>query len=152
MWLDGQTNVVSLRFAFLVDDDDDNASPPTPLPATPTRTRLLSAPTTSSQPFLFPMLPLSPTPMKTRDMVTHNTETLLPNLTTLQGPPRPAVLLAPSRPLINASIIISMPIYAGVRPTTTFESLPPSVRRLRFSFKSVGKHTEEKILRSGIVV
>ncbi len=60
MWLDGQTNVVSLRFAFLVDDHDVNASPPTPLPATPTRTRLLSAPTTSSQPFLFLMPPLSP--------------------------------------------------------------------------------------------
>ncbi|KAK0226832.1 hypothetical protein EDD85DRAFT_958607 [Armillaria nabsnona] len=41
-------------------DDDDNASLPTPLPATPTRTRLLSTPTTSSQAFLFPMTPLSP--------------------------------------------------------------------------------------------
>ncbi|KAK0432067.1 hypothetical protein EV421DRAFT_1911258 [Armillaria borealis] len=41
-WLDGQTNVMSLQFPFLLDDNDD-ASPPTPLPATPTRTRLLSA-------------------------------------------------------------------------------------------------------------
>ncbi len=38
-WLDGQTNVVSLRFPFLIND----ASPPTPLPAMPTHTRLLSA-------------------------------------------------------------------------------------------------------------
>ncbi len=104
--------------------------------------------------FYFPCLRYRrlPAPMRTLDTFTHTAETLLPNLTTLRGPPRLAVLLAPSRPLIDASISISMPIYAGFRPTTTFESLPPSVRRLRFSFKSVGKRTEEKILRSAIVV
>ncbi|KAK0226854.1 hypothetical protein EDD85DRAFT_1027347 [Armillaria nabsnona] len=154
-WLDGQTNVVSLRFPFLLDDDDDDASPPTPLPATPTRIRLLSAPTTPSQSFLFPMPPLSPlppTPTPTRDTFTHTAETLLPNLTTLQGPPRLVILLAPSRPLIDASITISKPIYAGFRPTTTLESLPSSVRRLNLVFKSVGKRTEEKTLRSAVVV
>ncbi|PBK85924.1 hypothetical protein ARMGADRAFT_1086967 [Armillaria gallica] len=73
-WLDGETNVVSLRFPILVDDDDD-ASPPMPLPATPTRTRLLSMPTTPSQPCLFPMPPLSPlptTPTPTKDTFTHH--------------------------------------------------------------------------------
>ncbi|KAK0226831.1 hypothetical protein EDD85DRAFT_976086 [Armillaria nabsnona] len=45
-----------------------------------------------------------------------------------------------------------MPIYGEFRPTTTPESLPPSVRRLRFSFKCVGKRTEENILRGAIVV
>ncbi|PBK85918.1 hypothetical protein ARMGADRAFT_1035914 [Armillaria gallica] len=155
MWLDSQTNVVPLRFPFLLDDDDKDASPPTPLPATPTRTRLLSAPTTPSQPFLFPMPPLSPippTPTPTRDTFTHTAETLLSNLTTLHGPPRLIILLATSRPLIDASITISTPIYAVFRPTTALESLPPSVRRLHFSFKSVGKRTEEKTLRSAIVV
>ncbi|KAK0209929.1 hypothetical protein IW262DRAFT_499427 [Armillaria fumosa] len=155
-WLDGQTNVVSLRFPFLVDDDDDDdSSPPTPLPTTPTRIRLLSAPTTPSQPFLFPMPPLSPlppTPTPTRDTFTHTTETLLPNLTTLQGTPRLVVLLAPSRPLIDASLTVSTPIYAGYRPWTTLESLPPSVRHLRLTFKSVGKRTEVKTLRIAIVV
>ncbi|SJL17972.1 uncharacterized protein ARMOST_21543 [Armillaria ostoyae] len=155
-WLDGQTNVVSLRFPFLLDDDDD-ASPPTPLPATPTRTRLLSAPTTPSQPFLFPMPPLSPlppTPTPTQDTFTftHTEATLLPNLATLHAPPHLIILLAPSRPLIDATITISTPIYAGFRPTTTLESLPASVRRLRFTFKSVGKRTEEKTLRSAVVV
>ncbi|PBK62041.1 hypothetical protein ARMSODRAFT_1062107 [Armillaria solidipes] len=153
-WLDGQTNVVSLRFPFLLNDDDD-ASPPTPLSTTPTRTRLLSAPTTPSQPFLFPMPPLSPlppTPTPTRDTFTHTAETLLPNLTTLHGPPRLIILLTPSRPLIDASITISTPIYAGFRPTTTLESLPQSVRRLNLVFNSVGKRTEEKTLRSAIVV
>ncbi|PBK79687.1 hypothetical protein ARMGADRAFT_1172281 [Armillaria gallica] len=154
-WLDGQTNVVSLRFPFLLDDDDVDASPPTPLPATPTRTRLLSAPTTPSQPFLFPMPPLSPvppTPTPTKDTFTDTTNTLLPNLTTLRVPPRLIILLAPSRPLTDASITISTPIYARFRPTTNLESLPSSVRRLRFTFKSVGKRTEEKTLRSAIII
>ncbi|PBK62036.1 hypothetical protein ARMSODRAFT_981024 [Armillaria solidipes] len=156
-WLDGQTNVVSLRFPFLVDDDDVDASPHTPLPATPTRTRLLSAPTTPSQPFLFPMPPLSPlppTPTPTQDTFTftHTEATLLPNLATLHSPPHLIILLAPSRPLIDASITISTPIYAGFRPTTTLESLPQSVRRLNLVFNSVGKRTEEKTLRSAIVV
>ncbi|KAK0485524.1 hypothetical protein EDD18DRAFT_698746 [Armillaria luteobubalina] len=154
-WLDGQTNVVSLRFPSLVDNDDDDASPPTPLPSTPTRIRLLSAPTTPSKSFLFPMPPLSPlppTPTPTQDTFNHTIETLLPDLTALQGPPRLIILLAPSRPLIDASIIISTPIYDGFRPRTTLDSLPTSVRHLRFAFKSVGKRTEEKTLRSAIVV
>ncbi|KAK0471458.1 hypothetical protein IW261DRAFT_894432 [Armillaria novae-zelandiae] len=154
-WLDGQTNVFSLRFPFLVDGDDEDVLLPTPLPTTPTRIRLLSAPTTPSQPFLFqmpPLSPLPPTPTPTQDTFTHVAETLLPNLTTLQGPPRLIILLAPSRPLIDASITISTPIYDGFRPTTTLESLPSSVRHLRFTFKSVGKRTEEKTLRSAVVV
>ncbi|PBK79690.1 hypothetical protein ARMGADRAFT_1069342 [Armillaria gallica] len=99
-----------------------------------------------------PLSPLPPTPTPTKDTFTHTTDTLLPNLTTLEGPPHLAVLLAPSRPLIDASITISTPIYAGFRPTTTLESLSPSVRRLRLTFKSVGKRTEEKTLRSAVVV
>ncbi len=43
-------------------------------------------------------------------------------------------------------------IYTGFRPTTTLESLLPSVHHLRFTFNSVGKRTEEKILCSAIVV
>ncbi len=152
---DDQTNVVSLLSPFLIDDDDDDASPPTPLPATPTRTRLLSSPTTPSQSFLFlmpPLSPLPPTPTQTQDTFTHTGATLLPNLTTLQDPPHLIILLALSRALIDLSITISALIYGGFRPTTTLESLPPSVRRLCFTFKSVGKRTQEKTLRSAIVV
>ncbi|KAK0226844.1 hypothetical protein EDD85DRAFT_940593 [Armillaria nabsnona] len=86
-WLDDQTNVVSLRFPFLVDDDDD-ASPPTPLPATPTCTRLLSAPTTPSQPLLFPMPPLSPLP----PTLTPTQDTVRPT-TTLEFLPTTVPLL-----------------------------------------------------------
>ncbi len=146
-WLDGQTNVVSLRFPFLVDDDDD-ASTPTAFPATPTRTRLLSAPTTPNQSFLFPMPPLSPlppTPTPTKDTF------MLAADTTLQGPPRLIILLAPSRPLIHAFITIYTPIYAGFRPTSTLEALPPFVPRLNVVFKCVGKRTEEKTLCSSVV-
>ncbi|KAK0226869.1 hypothetical protein EDD85DRAFT_976139 [Armillaria nabsnona] len=67
-------------------------------------------------------------------------------------PPHLVILFTPSCPLIDASITISTLIYAGFRPMTTLESLLPSVRRLRFTFKSVGKRTEEKALRSAVVV
>ncbi|KAK0432942.1 hypothetical protein EV421DRAFT_1910498 [Armillaria borealis] len=68
------------------------------------------------------------------------------------GSPHRIILLAPSRPLIDASITISTPIHAGSHPTTTLESLPSSVCHLRFTLNSVGKRTEEKTLRSAIVV
>ncbi len=78
-----------------------------------------------------PLSLLSPTPTPTQDTFTHAADTLLPNLTTLQGPTHLVILF---------------------RPTTTLESLPPSINRLRFTFKSVGKRTEEKTLHSAIVV
>ncbi|KAK0226811.1 hypothetical protein EDD85DRAFT_795132 [Armillaria nabsnona] len=114
--------------------------------------QLLSAPGWLS---LFPMpppSPLTPTLNPTQDTFTHAADTLLPNFTTLQGPPHLDILPAPSRPLLDMSITISAPIYAGFRLTMTLESLPPSVRHLCFTFKSVGKHREEKTLRSAIVV
>ncbi|SJL17974.1 uncharacterized protein ARMOST_21545 [Armillaria ostoyae] len=73
-----------------------------------------------------------------------------PNLTSLYGPPHLVILLAPSGPLIDASITISSTIYAGLCPTTTLETLPSSVHRLRLNFKSVGERTEEKTLRSAV--
>ncbi|KAK0184247.1 hypothetical protein F5146DRAFT_252895 [Armillaria mellea] len=155
MWLDGQTNVISLRFPFLLDDDNGNVSPSTPLPATPMPTRILSAPTLPSQPFLFPLPLLSPlpaTPTPTQDSFAYTAETLLPTLMTLYAPPFLIILLAPSSPLIEVSITISTPIYGGFRPTATLKSLPPSVRRLRFMFKSVGKRTEVKTLRIAVDV
>ncbi|KAK0226741.1 hypothetical protein EDD85DRAFT_940539 [Armillaria nabsnona] len=90
----------------------------------------------------------------TQDTFTHTgaTVTLLPNLTTLQDPPHLIILLALSRALIDLSITISALIYGGFRPTTTLKSLPPSIRRLCFTFKSVGKRTQEKTLRSATVV
>ncbi|KAK0432965.1 hypothetical protein EV421DRAFT_1910519 [Armillaria borealis] len=75
-WLDGQTNIISLRFPFLLDDDDD-ASPPMPLPTTPTGTPLLSAPTMPTQPSMPPLSPLPPTPTLTQDTFTHTGATLL---------------------------------------------------------------------------
>ncbi len=99
-----------------------------------------------------PPSPLPPTPTPTHDTFTDTTDNLLPNPTTLESRPHLVILFTPSCPLIDASITISTPIYAGFRPTTTLESLPPSVRRLRFMFKSVGKRTEEKTLRSAVVV
>ncbi|KAK0432076.1 hypothetical protein EV421DRAFT_1742595 [Armillaria borealis] len=99
-----------------------------------------------------PLLLLLPTPMPTQDTFTPAADTLLSNLTTLQGPPHLVILLAPSRPLIDMSITISTPIYAGFHLTMTLESLHPYVCRLRFTFKSVSKRTEEKTLHSAIIV
>ncbi|KAK0442505.1 uncharacterized protein EV420DRAFT_1076857 [Desarmillaria tabescens] len=86
-------------------------------------------PTTASRLSLFPMPPLSPlppTPTPTQDPFTHPVATLLPNLTTLHAPPHLIILLAPSRPLIDVSITISTPIYAGfvLHPLSNL-SLPP---------------------------
>ncbi|KAK0190186.1 hypothetical protein F5146DRAFT_1002356 [Armillaria mellea] len=127
-------------FPILLDnyDGDGDASPPTPLLATPTRTRLLSAPTPPSKPFLFPMPPLSPlpaTPTPTQDSFAHTAATLLPNLMTLYATPRFIILLAPSCPLIEATITISTLTYCHPR-------ISPSLC----------KRTEEKTLRSAIVV
>ncbi|KAK0201320.1 hypothetical protein DFS33DRAFT_1490555 [Desarmillaria ectypa] len=148
-WLNGQTNIVSLIFPNLVGHDDD-------YPPKRTHNQLVSASTIPSTLSLFPMPPLSPlpeTPTPTRDAFTHTTSaTLLPNLVTLHGPPHLILLFAPSRPLIDVSVTISKPIYAGFRPTTTLESLPPSVSRLKLFFKSVGKRTEEKTLKSAVVI
>ncbi len=143
--LDSQTNIVSLRFPFLL--HNDYSSPSTPLPAIPTRTHLLSGPSTQSQLFLFPMPPLSPlplTPKPTQDTFMHTADTLLPNLTIVNGPPHLLFLLAPSRPLIDASITISTPIYARFRPMTTLKSHPPSVRRLSVSPSSMWANVRMK--------
>ncbi|PBK80369.1 hypothetical protein ARMGADRAFT_1171932 [Armillaria gallica] len=78
--------------------------------------------------------------------------TLLPNLTSLYGPPHLVILLAPSGPLIDASITISSPIYARLCPTMTLETLPSSVRRLRFNFEFARECTKEKTLRSDVLV
>ncbi|PBK62031.1 hypothetical protein ARMSODRAFT_1008425 [Armillaria solidipes] len=75
-----------------------------------------------------------------------------PNLTSLYSPPHLVILLAPFGRLIDASITISMPIYAGLCPTMTVETLPSFARRLRLNFKSVGERTEEKTLRSAVLV
>ncbi len=61
------------------------------------------------------------------------TDTLLPNLTTLRGAPRFIILLALSRPLIDASISISTPVYAGFRPR------PPSNLSLPLSAASASR-------------
>ncbi|KAK0486803.1 hypothetical protein EDD18DRAFT_1360471 [Armillaria luteobubalina] len=84
-------------------------------------------------------------------MFTHTAETLLPNLTTLQGPPSLIILLAPSGLIVNASITIYTLVYAWFRPTTTVKSLLPSARH-PLTFQSVGKRTEKKTHRSAVVV
>ncbi|KAK0497716.1 hypothetical protein EDD18DRAFT_1351519 [Armillaria luteobubalina] len=71
---------IEVSVLFLVDDDNEDASLLMPLPITPTCVQLLSSP----MPLL---LPLPPIPMPTQDTFMHITEMLLPNLTTLEGPP-----------------------------------------------------------------
>ncbi|SJL17980.1 uncharacterized protein ARMOST_21551 [Armillaria ostoyae] len=143
-----QTNIVSLRFPIILLDDNDNSVPSTPLPATPTHTRLLSLPTTSSR--LSPP-PLPPTPIRNQDAFMHTATTLFPNLANLHGSPY-LIILAPFRPLINLLITISILIYAGFRPTTILKYLPHTLYCLRFMFKSVGKRTKEKTLRTAVDV
>ncbi|PBK80367.1 hypothetical protein ARMGADRAFT_1040105 [Armillaria gallica] len=107
-------------------------------------------PTACPSQYLRPEIP----PLPVEDMFADTADTVLLNLTTLESPPHLIILLATSHrhPLIDPSITISTPICAGFSPTTTLKSLPPFVRRLRFMFKSVGKRTKEKTLRSAVVV
>ncbi|PBK62028.1 hypothetical protein ARMSODRAFT_614086 [Armillaria solidipes] len=89
--------------------------------------------TTRYRPRHFPP-PLPPTPIRNQDAFMHTATTLFPNLTNLHGSPY-LIILAPFRPLINLLIAISILIYAGFRPTTILEYLPPSLYCLRFMFK-----------------
>ncbi len=130
-------NIVSLQFPLLLDDNDNS-----PLPATQAPTQLLSAPGWLSLFPMPPLPPLPPTPTPTQDTFTHAADTLLPNPTTLQGPPHRDILLMPSRPLIDATITVAPPIYDGFCPMMTLESLSHSVLRLHLTFKSVCKRTE----------
>ncbi len=119
------------QFRLLLDDD-----PNSPLPATQTRTRLLSAQTSCPYSSAIPTSAYFNTDSGyVHGSCSHSTPK------SYRSPHR-VILLAPSRPLIDASITVAIPIYAGFRPTTTLESLSPSTRRLRFTFKSVYKRTE----------
>ncbi|SJL17968.1 uncharacterized protein ARMOST_21539 [Armillaria ostoyae] len=132
-------------------DDDDSASPASPLPATPSF--ILSVPTTSSG-LHFPRLRCrrpAYSSANSRYVHAYRRHTAPQSY----DHPRPAtychhlcVASTSNRHVYNHSTLI----YAGFRPTTTLESHAPSVRRLRFTFKSVGKRKEEKTLRSAIVV
>ncbi len=66
-WLDSQTNMVSFRFPFLLDNDGDT-SPLMPFPPTLTCTRLPPVPTMPSPPFMPPLSSLPPTPTLTEDI------------------------------------------------------------------------------------
>ncbi len=78
-----------------------------------------------------PLSPLPPTPTPTQNMFPQKADTLLPNLAILLGPSLLLILLAPSYPLIGASITILKPIYAGFRPTSPLQLLPLFVHHLR---------------------
>ncbi|PBK80396.1 hypothetical protein ARMGADRAFT_1171937 [Armillaria gallica] len=138
-FLYGQTNVVSLRFPTYAH--------PGPLCAHHTK-RTVSIPRGSAI--------VAPSYSNAGSGRLHAyylySHTLLPNLTSLYGPPHLVILLAPSGPLIDASITISSPIYARLCPTMTLETLPSSVRRLRFNFEFARECTKEKTLRSDVLV
>lgn len=108
-WLDGETSIVSLQFPSLLDDD----SPPCmPLPATPMRNRLLSTP---SQPHAS-VIAVSACSNADSSYVHTYGRYSVPKT---YDPLHLIILVALSRPLIDASITISMLMYAVFRPTST---------------------------------
>ncbi len=115
-WLDGQTNVISFHFPLPLLLDNDAT------------TRHLSAPT--------PLLTL------TQDIFTHAAATLLPNLTTLHGPPHLVILFAPSLPRYMLILVLRPPSSPSV---LLFDIA------MMCSSMSV-KRTEGKILRSPVVI
>ncbi len=118
----------------LVDADDEaSASPPTPLPATPTCTRshhamsiphasAIAAPADSGhlhayrrqsapESYHFPR-PSAYCGHSVPKSYTH-CRCSVPNITVFQGPAHLVILLAPSLPLVGASVTISTPINPG---------------------------------------
>ena len=170
-WLDGQTNITSLRLPNLDDTPDDS---PTPLsvrtnipdndhirPGTAPASPYLKPFPTSASPFATP----TPSPRSSRFAVPQSpmstitptspfsSPTLLPHLATLHATPVIAMLLASPvettqirRPLKSVTLNVNTTLYTGLRPASLMLSLRGITRLvLRFS-DNVDRRSFEKML------
>jgi len=173
-WLDGQTNIVSLRFPNIEDsygrpkwglsiNTDVNKYERTRAKTAPSSPYRLPFPTTSLSPLASPLSSprsadssppcstRSPTPAAPT-AVQFASKTLLPNLTTLHATPSLAMLLASPletglrRPLKSVSLNINNTLYNGLRPAALMGSfLGISHLALRFG-EDVDRRSYEKVL------
>ncbi|KAF9483675.1 hypothetical protein BDN70DRAFT_873521 [Pholiota conissans] len=174
-WLDGQTNITSLRFPHLDDtpqtkSNSKNDSDTTHLSTTHSSPNLLnlsngSIPLLSPSPFSSPhtsprsssfmpaSLPATPQ-SPTLDTQQFASPTLLPNLTVLCAPPSLALLLATPlassdtrRPLTSVSLNINTTLYNGLRPAALMNALRGHITHLALRFsETVDRRTFEKML------
>ncbi|KAF8966103.1 hypothetical protein BDZ97DRAFT_1917800 [Flammula alnicola] len=164
-WLDGQTNITSLRIMNIEDTHytRSNSIPyhENTLPGTTSSSIYLKPSTaaTSLSPFATPLpsprsgsfnhVPPSPPHVDSQ----FASSTLLPNLTTLHATPSIALLLSSHldsgltrRPLKSVTLNINTTLYNGLRPAALMNSLRGITHlALRFS-QTVDRRTFEKVL------
>ncbi|KAJ7597036.1 hypothetical protein C8J56DRAFT_305597 [Mycena floridula] len=153
-WLDGQTNVTSVKFPNLkeipedkksIDSGDTHASRHTHSLCT-TGFNFLS-PSPAGSPAATPQSKSFPTiPLPAAASYPFNSATLLPSLTTLHATPSLTSLLANHRPLRHVTLNISTTLLQKLRPAALMYALKTvSTLRLRFS-ENVDRRTVEKVL------
>lgn len=172
-WLDGQTNITSLRFPHLDDTPQtkldpipdaglskthsspnlltlSNGSVPRFLSTSPFSTPHPSPRSGSFMPSPSPPAPQYPLP----DTEQFASPTLLPNLAVLHAPPSLALLLATPlsssatrRPLTSVLLNINTTLYNGLRPAALMGSLRGHTTHLALRFSEiVDRRTFEKML------
>ncbi|KAJ3496705.1 hypothetical protein NLJ89_g10447 [Agrocybe chaxingu] len=160
-WLDGQTNITTLRFPKL--EDCHLSSPLTPKTNLPEQSGAATAP---SSPHLkvFPTLSPFATPIPSPSSACFNvpsvpqtpsspfnSTTLLPNLAEFHATPSLLMHLFPSvntlrRPLKAVSLNITTTLYSGLRPAALMSSLR-GINRLSLRFSdSVDRRSFEKVI------
>ncbi|KAF8197073.1 hypothetical protein BJ912DRAFT_954696 [Pholiota molesta] len=161
-WLDGQTNIISLRFPNLDDTPQIKLDPISDagLSKTHSSPNLLTL-SNGSIPRLLSLNPLfmpSPSPPAPQyplsDTEPFASPTLLPNLTVLHAPPSLALLLATPlssgatrRPLTSVFLNINTTLYNGLRPAALMGALRGHTTHLALRFSEiVDRRTFEKML------
>ena len=172
-WLDGQTNIVSLRFTNL----EDVITPVNSTVTAPYRNTICGTPPSAS-PFIMPLPPVSPPSVNFQQPPTlvspFCSPNLLPNLVELHATPSILTLLAPPqsflpsppspsspsfpsslpfppsppilRPLTTVSLNITTTLYTGLRPATLMTQLR-GISHLCLKFGSaVDRRTFEKVV------
>jgi hypothetical protein len=172
-WLDGQTNIISLRFPNLDDTPQIKLDPITDAGLSKTHSspnlltlsngsipRLLSlnpfsTPNPSPRSGYFMPSPSPPGPQyPLSDTEPFASPTLLPNLTVLHAPPSLALLLATPlssgatrRPLTSVFLNINTTLYNGLRPAALMGALRGHTTHLALRFSEiVDRRTFEKML------
>jgi len=150
-WLDGQTNIITLRFPNLqeseprpvspvADDGEKNFSDFLSPIQSPSAVSQSPQPSPSSFTSTFANIPPAPS------LYPYNSPSLLPSLNTLHVTPTLATLLAPVRPVRHIVLNIDSTLYTGLRPAAIMSSLR-DLNSLTFHFgKQVDKRTAEKML------
>lgn len=147
LWLDGQSDIISLALPNLVEKGDENSDHCHSL----SKSRISTSPHTSpnitpgSSPMTTPLSSSFP-PVHAPTPLPFSSPSLLPALTTLCAPPNLVALLAPRRPLTHATLLIHSTLYTGLRPSALMSALR-GVKTLAVKFgENMDRRSVEKLL------